>query len=175
MYPQGPLRLCAFPGCHPVKAGGTTAGSMQSSSDDSWSPRSTAASPTSAVFRRPVNGCFILGLDGHDESIFDAVHDFVQRTELFDVQITVLTPFPGTPLYQRLEHEGRLLEPAAWNRCTLFDANFQPRNMTPQTLARGLRELGMRLYNSEFTTRRRRRFHQRLESVNRQGRSLCQQ
>lgn len=148
---------------------------MQSSSDDSWSPRSTAASPTSAVFRRPVNGCFILGLDGHDESIFDAVHDFVQRTELFDVQITVLTPFPGTPLYQRLEHEGRLLEPAAWNRCTLFDANFQPRNMTPQTLARGLRELGMRLYNSEFTTRRRRRFHQRLESVNRQGRSLCQQ
>ena len=106
-----------------------------------------------------VNGCFILGLDGHDESIFDAVYEFVQRTELFDVQITVLTPFPGTPLYQRLEREGRLLEPAAWQRCTLFDVNFQPRNMTPQALTRGLRELGMRLYSGEFTTQRRRRFH----------------
>lgn len=122
-----------------------------------------------------VNGCFILGLDGHDESIFDAVYDFVRRTELFDVQITVLTPFPGTPFYQRLEREGRLLEPAAWQRCTLFDVSFQPRNMTPQALARGLRELGMRLYSEEFTTQRRRRFHQRLEQMNRQRRSLCQQ
>jgi radical SAM superfamily enzyme YgiQ (UPF0313 family) len=122
-----------------------------------------------------VNGCFILGLDGHDESIFDAVYDFVRRTELFDVQITVLTPFPGTPLYERLEREGRLLEPAAWQRCTLFDVNFQPRNMTPQALTHGLRELGMRLYSGEFTTQRRRRFHQRMEQSNRQRRSLCQQ
>lgn len=122
-----------------------------------------------------VNGCFILGLDGHDESIFDAVYDFVRRTELFDVQITVLTPFPGTPLYQRLEREGRILEPAAWQRCTLFDVNFQPRGMTPQALARGLRELGVRLYSGEFTTWRRRRFHQRRAAANRKARSSCPQ
>jgi radical SAM superfamily enzyme YgiQ (UPF0313 family) len=122
-----------------------------------------------------VNGCFILGLDGHDESIFDAVYDFARRTELFDVQITVLTPFPGTPLYKRLEGKGRLLEPAAWQRCTLFDVNFQPRGMTPQALASGLRELGVRLYSGEFTSWRRRRFHQRLKTANRGGGSSCLQ
>jgi radical SAM superfamily enzyme YgiQ (UPF0313 family) len=122
-----------------------------------------------------VNGCFILGLDGHDESIFDTVYDFVRRTELFDVQITVLTPFPGTPLYQRLEREGRLLETAAWHRCTLFDVNFQPRGMTPEALARGLRKLAVRLYNGEFTNWRRRRFQQCLQTPNRRGRSLCPQ
>ena len=84
-----------------------------------------------------VNGCFILGLDGHDGSVFDQVYQFVCRTELFDVQITVLTPFPGTPLYERLSAEGRLLEPTAWQRCTLFDVNFQPRHMTPLALRDG--------------------------------------
>ena len=40
------------------------------------------------------------------------------------MQITVLTPFPGTRLYDRLLAEGRLLYPGAWDRCTLFDVNF---------------------------------------------------
>jgi len=39
-----------------------------------------------------VNGCFVLGLDGHTESIFDAVYDFVERSGLYEVQITILTP-----------------------------------------------------------------------------------
>ena len=48
------------------------------------------------------------------------------ETELFDVQITVQTPFPGTPLYSRLKREGRLLREEAWEMCTLFDINFRP-------------------------------------------------
>jgi radical SAM superfamily enzyme YgiQ (UPF0313 family) len=66
-----------------------------------------------------LNGCFVLGLDGTDASSFDAVYDFVEETGLYEVQITVMTPFPGTPLYQRLLAEGRILHPGAWERCTL--------------------------------------------------------
>ena len=47
-----------------------------------------------------VNGCFVLGLDGHTPDVFDQVQDFAVQTELFDVQITLQTPFPGTPLYE---------------------------------------------------------------------------
>ena len=67
-----------------------------------------------------VNGCFVIGLDGHTPEIFDQVFDFVRDSGLYEVQITILTPFPGTPLYDRLEREHRILEPGAWDRCTPF-------------------------------------------------------
>ncbi len=112
-----------------------------------------------------VNGCFILGLDGDDERTFDAIYDFVDRTSLFEVQITVLTPFPGTPLYARLLREGRILEPGAWEKCTLFDVNFVPKNMSPQRLQRGLVELAARLYEPAFVQARRERFFETLHQA----------
>jgi radical SAM superfamily enzyme YgiQ (UPF0313 family) len=105
-----------------------------------------------------VNGCFVIGLDGHTEGIFDAVYDFVERSGLYEVQITVMTPFPGTPLYERLRREGRLLLDGAWERCTLFDVNFLPTGMSPERLQQGLVDLGRRLYDSAFIEARRARF-----------------
>jgi radical SAM superfamily enzyme YgiQ (UPF0313 family) len=105
-----------------------------------------------------VNGCFILGLDGQGPEIFDKVLEFAMETELFDVQITVQTPFPGTPLYARLQREGRLLRDDAWQTCTLFDVNFRPQQMSPEELRRGFLDLGVRLYSHELTERRRANF-----------------
>jgi len=109
-----------------------------------------------------VNGCFILGLDGDTEEVFDAIYRFVQRSGLFEVQLTVLTPFPGTPLYERLKREGRLLENGAWQKCTLFDVNFVPKRMSPERLQEGLVELSRRVYQREFIQERRERFFQEL-------------
>ena len=108
-----------------------------------------------------VNGCFILGLDGTGPESFQNVLDFVEISGLYEVQITVLTPFPGTPLYDRLRREGRLLHPQAWNLCTLFDVNFQPQSMSVRELEVGLRWLAGRLYSADATERRRKRFLQR--------------
>lgn len=105
-----------------------------------------------------VNACFILGLDGDGPEIFEAVESFVEETTPFDVQITVQTPFPGTPLYQRLRTEGRLLEEGAWEKCTLFDVNYRPLRMEADELQEGLIELGRRLYSEEATRRRRKGF-----------------
>jgi len=107
-----------------------------------------------------VNGCFILGLDGQGPDIFDRVLQFAMETELFDVQITVQTPFPGTPLYTRLKRAGRLLREDAWETCTLFDVNFRPQLMTPDELRQGFRDLGVQLYSPELTERRRAAFEQ---------------
>jgi radical SAM superfamily enzyme YgiQ (UPF0313 family) len=108
-----------------------------------------------------LNGCFVLGLDGTDASSFDAVYDFVRETGLYEVQITVLTPFPGTPLYDRLLKEGRILHPGAWERCTLFDVNFVPQLMSVEELELGFRDLMRRVYSSDFVGERRRRFFRR--------------
>ena len=105
-----------------------------------------------------VNGCFVLGLDGHRADIFEQVFAFVREAELYEVQVTLMTPFPGTPLYARLEREGRLLEPLNWKKCTLFDINFKPANMSVQELHDGFKRLAVELYGEEFTNWRRSRF-----------------
>jgi radical SAM superfamily enzyme YgiQ (UPF0313 family) len=105
-----------------------------------------------------VNGCFIVGLDGHGPEIFDKVLEFSLETELFDVQITVPTPFPGTPFYSRLKREGRLLRDNAWEACTLFDINFRPQFLSSDELRHGFRDLGVRLYNPQSTEARRASF-----------------
>jgi radical SAM superfamily enzyme YgiQ (UPF0313 family) len=110
-----------------------------------------------------VNACFILGLDADSEDVFDNVADFVERTAPYEVQITVLTPFPGTPLYRRLLSEGRILQPGAWNKCTLFDVNFRPAKMSADRLQWGLVELAGRLYHPDAVRARRERFFAQLD------------
>ena len=105
-----------------------------------------------------VNGCFVLGLDGDGPEVFDAVEAFVRESGQFDVQITVMTPFPGTPLYERLRREGRLLEEGAWERCSLFDVNYVPRKMSAAELQRGLLGLAQRLYTEDERGARQDRF-----------------
>jgi radical SAM superfamily enzyme YgiQ (UPF0313 family) len=120
-----------------------------------------------------VNGCFVLGLDGDGPEVFDAVADFVGESGLFDVQITVLTPFPGTPLYDRLLADGRLLDPTAWERCTMFDVNFRPRGMSPKTLQHELVELGRRLYTKEARRERRNAFYRQRRAFVRRARETA--
>jgi radical SAM superfamily enzyme YgiQ (UPF0313 family) len=107
-----------------------------------------------------VNGCFIVGLDHHTPAIFPQILEYVESIPLFEVQVTVLTPFPGTPLYERLEREGRLTHPGQWDRCTLFDINYTPKRMTADEIRAGLYWLGERLYDPARMAARRESFHQ---------------
>jgi radical SAM superfamily enzyme YgiQ (UPF0313 family) len=105
-----------------------------------------------------VNGCFVLGLDGAGVESFDEIWSFVQKSNLYDVQITVQTAFPGTPLFARLKKEGRILRDNAWELCTLFDVNFKPAKMSVAELEAGLRNLATQIYSTEFTKKRRSEF-----------------
>lgn len=121
-----------------------------------------------------VNGCFILGLDGTGPKSFDRVLEFVRVSGLYEVQVTVQTVFPGTPLYDRLRQEGRLLREGAWELCTLFDVNFRPTHMTVSELESGFHDLVTKLYSTEFTRERRERYHRRLREVLRTKQSQSQ-
>jgi radical SAM superfamily enzyme YgiQ (UPF0313 family) len=109
-----------------------------------------------------VNGCFILGLDGQTPDVFEQVLQFAERVPLYDVQITVFTPFPGTPLYARLLREGRILHPGRWDLCTLFDVNYVPKNMSVEQLREGVYWLAERLYSEHGMMIRRRPFFDEL-------------
>jgi radical SAM superfamily enzyme YgiQ (UPF0313 family) len=89
---------------------------------------------------------------------FGEVLEFVRSSGLAEVQYTVLTPFPGTPLHARLRREGRLLEERFWDRCTLFDVTFVPKRMTVEELEAGLRWLFRETYTRQETEARLLRF-----------------
>lgn len=108
-----------------------------------------------------VNGCFVLGLDQHTEASFDRLWEFIQQSELYEIQLTVMTPFPGTPLYARLASQGRIREPGAWEKCTLFDILYQPAQLSVAALRQGLIDLAAKVYSKEFTEHRRRQFVRR--------------
>jgi len=111
-----------------------------------------------------VNGCFILGLDGDTPEVFDDVFNFVRESGLYEVQVTFLTAFPGTPLYHRLKQAGRIIRDRAWELCTLFDINFTPKDMTVEQLQSGFLHLVKRLYSTEETNERRRKFKATLKT-----------
>jgi radical SAM superfamily enzyme YgiQ (UPF0313 family) len=102
-----------------------------------------------------VNGCFILGKDADGPEVFDEVAEFVLCSGLTEVQATLLTPFPGTPLHRRLAAEGRLLDPRPWDRCTLFDVVFRPKRMSVEELERGFAGLLERIYSPSESARRK--------------------
>jgi len=117
-----------------------------------------------------VNGCFILGLDDHDCNIFDQISNFVNDSELHEVQITIQTAFPGTPLYDRLENENRIIEENAWEKCTLFDLNYKPAKMSVDDLTKGFKKLSAKLYSEKFTSLRKKRFKRLLREMIREKR-----
>ena len=109
-----------------------------------------------------VNGCFVLGFDHDTTEVFLRTKEFVEALELDEVQITLLTPFPGTALYADLAREHRLDPRPFWSQCTLFDLTFKPAAMSARELRCGFRWLMQQLYSPLAVERRRSRLRQRL-------------
>lgn len=85
-----------------------------------------------------IEGAFIFGLDHDDESIFEKTVDFAQKAKLDSAQFGILTPFPGTRLYEKLDREGRIFD-RDWSKYDIEHVVFRPKLMSPETLERGFR------------------------------------
>jgi radical SAM superfamily enzyme YgiQ (UPF0313 family) len=83
-----------------------------------------------------VYGTFIFGYDRDTHESFDTTVTFAKDQALYIAAFNHLTPFPGTPLYQRLQTEGRLLYERWWldERYSYNKIPFQPRGMDPESL-----------------------------------------
>lgn len=91
-----------------------------------------------------VIGGFILGTDADTKDVFDKTIEFIHETGIDGSQFTIMTPFPGTRLYDQMQQEGRLLYtdyPKDWVRYNAYEAVIRPRNMTVDELIRGWRRV----------------------------------
>ncbi len=93
-----------------------------------------------ANFRRHglrIYGTFIFGYDHDTSSSFELAERFAQEQGLAIAAFNHITPFPGTPLYRRMEQDGRLLYDAWWldDRYRYNMIPFRPKQMSPRELA----------------------------------------
>jgi len=92
-----------------------------------------------------IEGAFIFGFDHDDKSIFKKTVQFIERVKLDAVQFSILTPLPGTRLYEKLEKEDRIID-RNWSNYDLAHVVFQPKLMTPQELKQGFDWAYQRIY-----------------------------
>ena len=111
-----------------------------------------------------VNGCFILGFDTDTKETFKETEQFIKESNLSEVQITLLTPFPGTDLYKQLKQEDRLLPGNCWDKYTLFDVNFIPKNFSPEELETSFQDLMTNIYSASTVKERKNKFKQTLKN-----------
>jgi radical SAM superfamily enzyme YgiQ (UPF0313 family) len=99
-----------------------------------------------------VHGSFVVGYDFDSQSTFDELIDFIRECNLLVSLINVLTPFPGTKLFQRLEKEGRILH-TDWSKYDTRHVVFSPTGMTAEELLAGYRRIMREVYSFDSILR----------------------
>lgn len=100
-----------------------------------------------------VHSSFILGYDFEEQSAFDELVDFIEEMKLLMPLINILTPFPGTKLFTRLEKEGRILH-RDWSRYDAKNVVFRPALLTSEELAEGYRKVIRSVYSFDAIYRK---------------------
>lgn len=133
------MDLMAASGCSGVLIGFETVGAAAlKAMRKGFNEPTGYAALVRALHRRGISiyGTFVFGLDEDDESVFERTVEFCVESGIDLPRFAIQTPFPGTPLYRRLEAEGRILS-RDWE---LYDGQhvvFQPKGMSPEALAEG--------------------------------------
>jgi len=96
-----------------------------------------------------IQGCFVFGFDHDDKYAFDATIELVQELGIDIPRYSLYTPYPGTPLFERLMKEKRILS-FNWNDYDTMHVVIQPAQMSPEELYAGFK----RAYRESFKIRR---------------------
>jgi radical SAM superfamily enzyme YgiQ (UPF0313 family) len=93
-----------------------------------------------------IQGGIIFGFDEDTPDIFDKTIETINDWELDMLEVNILTPYPGTPLFNKLDREGRILT-KDWNRYNQVDVVFKPKNMSERELYEGARKVAKEFYS----------------------------
>ena len=93
-----------------------------------------------------VIGSFAFGFDHDDPGVFERTVRFAQEAGLDEVEFLILTPYPKTRLFERLEEEGRIFE-RDWSKYNTMHVVFRPRSMSVDQLRDGYRQAWREFYS----------------------------
>ena len=95
-------------------------------------------------------GAFLYGMDSDTQEKLRKRTDYIMSSGVNVMQISYLTPLPGTRLMRRIEDEGRLLHtefPGDWDYYDFSQLTFRPSSMTAEELTEGIVDAVNRIYS----------------------------
>jgi radical SAM superfamily enzyme YgiQ (UPF0313 family) len=153
----GLIRCMALAGCTGVFVG------FESLTDENLSDARKRTPRTADYARRvrmlhengiQVNSSFVLGFDHDRKDVFARTAEWVEENRLECSTFHILTPYPGTPLFQQMAAQGRLLH-RDWSLYDTAHAVFRPKHMSPDELEEGYAWIYQRLFSHASIWRRR--------------------
>jgi radical SAM superfamily enzyme YgiQ (UPF0313 family) len=138
---EGLLRLAARSGCKGLFVG---LESLSQRALARWGKRFNDVTLYREAIQRLHNlgigviGSFMFGAEEDGPRVFEQTVEFAQRSHLDVAQFSILTPLPGTRLYDEMAQEGRLIE-RDWGKYNGNHVVFRPRGMPVERLEEGFR------------------------------------
>lgn len=100
-----------------------------------------------------LNPGVIFGFDHDDDTVFEKTVDFLIQNNMELAYFNILTPLPGTPLFDRMKAEGRILH-NEWEKYDGKHVVFKPKRMSMETLQEGFYWANHRFYSHDSIMRR---------------------
>jgi len=141
------VRLLAASGCVGIFVGLESADGVHANH-----PKTSGSSSQADLIKRirdtgvVVEASVIFGFDDHDQGIFERTVRFLEKCAPSLPTMHILTPYPGTALYNQFQQQGRMLH-TDWQRYDHGQVVYRPRLMTPEQLYRGWVEARREAYS----------------------------
>jgi radical SAM superfamily enzyme YgiQ (UPF0313 family) len=95
----------------------------------------------------------IFGLDSDTQEVFDLGYEFLIKSKAAFFQACAMTPYPGTPVFNRLRNEGRILTDD-WSKFDTTKVIVSPLNMTPEKLLESFDQIKNTIYGKMSVLKR---------------------
>jgi len=100
-----------------------------------------------------VIGDFMFGFDSDTPEVFETTLKAMKELKIDVADFSILTPFPGTPLFTKLDAEKRI-QTKDWKYYNMGHVVFSPKQMTPEELLQGVRLMYTEFYRPLYTIKR---------------------
>lgn len=151
------LELAARSGCKQLFLG---LESISQASLDAVSKRFNRVEEYARIIERihahgiAVQAGIVFGFDCDTPAVFSETIDFLEQTGVQNATFNILTPFPGTPLFRRLQTEGRILTTDWRQYNSRANVVFRPKHMSPEELLAGFQAVCRRFYSPASIVKR---------------------
>jgi lipopolysaccharide/colanic/teichoic acid biosynthesis glycosyltransferase/radical SAM superfamily enzyme YgiQ (UPF0313 family) len=151
------VRKMALSGCTGVFVGFESLSEASLKGTKKKTPPAEDYARRTALFHRngiQVNGSFVFGFDGDGPDVFARTVEWIEKNRLECATFHILTPYPGTPLFEQINKEGRLLH-KNWDLYDTGHVVFKPKQMTVEELMNGYAWTYRRLFSHRSIWKRR--------------------
>ena len=105
-----------------------------------------------------INASFVFGLDDDDVTTFKATLDWIVKNRIETVTSHILTPYPGTKVYDEYVKNGRIID-FDFSKYNTANVVFKPKNMTPEELYNGYIWIYRQIYSTKNIFKRMPKAH----------------